>query len=248
MGGRGSPRDSHRVQGSWINLERVRTSVGNEMENERELESRGMKISRHKTEYMMCTEEEQNRRGSIILDGVDGSEDKEVTSRIQAGWKSWRDVSGVLCDRKMPVKLKGKVYKTVVRPAMTYGAEALPLKKVSEKKMEVAEMRMLRWMCGVTREDRIRNTRIRGTVKVTEISKKTQEARLRWYGHVARSNIESDERRALDMEVQGRRRRGRPKTIWKDCIISDMRIKELDNNMAVDRNRWRRLIRNSDPV
>ena len=34
-------------------------------------------------------------------------------------------------------------------------------------------------MYGMTREDRVSNARIRGTVKMREISKKTQEARLR---------------------------------------------------------------------
>ena len=90
------------------------------------------------------------------------------------------------CDRKMPFKLKGKVYKTVVRPAIVYGMEATSIKKVNEKRMDVAEMKMLRWMSGVTRRDRISNTRIRGTVKVAEMSKKVQEARLRWYGHLLR--------------------------------------------------------------
>ena len=51
----------------------------------------------------------------------------------------------------MPVKLKGKVYRTVVRPAMTHGAEAVPLKKINERRIEVADMRMLRWICGLTR-------------------------------------------------------------------------------------------------
>ena len=101
--------------------------------------------------------------GSTIT--VDGSEEREVTRRMQAGWKNWREVSGVPCDRRMPVKLKGKVYKTVVRPAMMYGMEATPIKKVNEKRMNVAEMKMLRWMFGVTRRDRIPNTRIRGTAK-----------------------------------------------------------------------------------
>ena len=55
------------------------------------------------------------------------------------------------------------------------------MKKLEEKKMGVAEMRMLRWMSGVTREDRIRNEYIRGSTKVVEISKKVQEVRLRWY-------------------------------------------------------------------
>ena len=36
-------------------------------------------------------------------------------------WRNWKKCSGVLCDRRMPVKLKGKVYKTVMRPAMLWG-------------------------------------------------------------------------------------------------------------------------------
>ena len=48
------------------------------------------------------------------------------------------------------------------------------LKKAQEKKLEGAEMRMLRWMCGVTTLDKIRNERIIGTTKVGEIAKKVQ--------------------------------------------------------------------------
>ena len=51
-------------------------------------------------------------------------------------------------------------------------------------------MWMLRWMCGVVRMDRIRNGRIRGTTKMGEISKKVQERRLKWYGHVTRKDEE----------------------------------------------------------
>ena len=44
------------------------------------------------------------------------------------------------------------------------------MKKTPENKLEVAKMRMLRWMCGVTNLDNIRNERIRGTTKVGEIA------------------------------------------------------------------------------
>ena len=47
----------------------------------------------------------------------------EITQRVSAAWINWMRCSGVLCNRRMPVKLKGKVYKTVVRPALLYGAE-----------------------------------------------------------------------------------------------------------------------------
>ena len=100
----------------------------------------------------------------------------------------------------------------------------------------------------MTRKDRIKNERIRGTVEVTSVSKKVQEARLRWFGHVVRGEEDSCERRTMEMEVGGRRRRGRPRMRWRDCVAADSREKNLDLRVAGDRLRWRRLIKNSDPV
>ncbi|MCJ8739512.1 hypothetical protein PDJAM_G00048010 [Pangasius djambal] len=70
---------------------------------------------------------------------------KEVKKRVQTGWNGWRKVSGVLCDRKISVRIKGKVYKTVVRPAMLYGLETVSLRKRQESELEVAELKMLRF-------------------------------------------------------------------------------------------------------
>ena len=74
---------------------------------------------------------------------------------------------------------------TVVRPAMMYGAETWAVKKAQEK-LDVAEMRMLRWTSGVTKLNIITNERIGGAAKVGEIFKKMQESRLKWYGPVLR--------------------------------------------------------------
>ena len=54
---------------------------------------------------------------------ADGDSEIEVVKRIAAGWNSWRKVSGVLCDRKVPLSVKGKLHKVVVRPAMMYSTE-----------------------------------------------------------------------------------------------------------------------------
>ena len=136
------------------------------------LERRGMKVSRSKTEYTCINDKNQN--GKVKLHGSDlekvnefkylgstvhqtGDCTKEVKKRIQAGWCSWRKVTGVLCDKRISAKVKGKIYKTVVRPAMLYGLETAALTKRHESEIEVAELRMLRFSLGVTRKDKIRN-------------------------------------------------------------------------------------------
>ena len=54
-------------------------------------------------------------------------------------------------------------------------------------------MRMLRWMCGVTKLDKMRNERIRGQRKLWEIAKEVKEGRLKWYGHVISKRMSAEE-------------------------------------------------------
>ena len=162
--------------------------------------------------------------------------------------KTGRGYRGILCYRRISFRVKGKVYKTVVRLAMMYGAETWAMKKAQEKKLDVAEMRILRWMSGVTKLDRIRNERIRGTTKVGEISKKVQESRLKWYGHVLRREDECVGKRVMGMEVPGKRRRGRPKWEWLDSIRNDLWERELSREDAQDRPRCKRFTRHIDPT
>lgn len=118
--------------------------------------------------------------------------------------------------------MKGRVYQTGVRPALQYGAGTWPLKKVQERRLGVAEMRMLRVMCGVTRADRTRNERVRGTVRVVEASAKAQKRRLQWFGLVMRRE-DYVGRRVMEIDVQGERIRERPKLPWRDQLGKDPR-------------------------
>ena len=134
------------------------------------LERRGMKVNR--TEYM-CVNERQVK-GTMKMQGEEvakvedfkylgstvqsnGECGREVKKRVQAGWNGWRRMSGVICDRRVPARVKGKVYRVAVRPAMLYGLETVALTKRQEVEMEVAELKMLRFSLGVTRMDKIRN-------------------------------------------------------------------------------------------
>ncbi|EYC35602.1 hypothetical protein Y032_1016g3399 [Ancylostoma ceylanicum] len=150
----------------------------------------------------------------------------------------WRTATGILCDKKMPIRLKSKVYRTVVRPAALYGTECSAATKVTKQVLHTKEMRMLRWSMGVTLKDKASNEVVRSTFGVAPINDKMRKARLRWFGHVLRREGGSVAKTAL--EVKGTRPRGRPKTRWLDCVKSDMAEVQLTTKDANNRNKCRR--------
>ncbi|KAL5170118.1 Regulatory-associated protein of TOR 1 [Glycine soja] len=197
----------------------------------RALETHGFRLSRSKSEYMEC---KFNKRRRVSNSEDDGEIEGDVNHRIQAGWMKWRKASGVLCDAKVPIKLKGKFYRTAVRPAILYGTECWAVKSQHENKVGVAEMRMLRWMCGKIRQDKIRNEAIRERVGVAPIVEKMVENRLRWFGHVERRPVDSVVRRVDQMERrQTIRGRGRPKKTIREVIKKDLEINGLDRSMLM---------------
>ena len=94
---------------------------------------------------------------------------------------------------------------------MVYGLETVAVTKKQVEEMEVAEMKMLRFAMEETRKDKIRNEHIRSTIKVEQLGIKMREGRLRWYGNVMRRDQEYVGRKMMEMELPGKRKRGRPK-------------------------------------
>jgi len=105
----------------------------------------------------------------------------------------------------MPIHLNGKVYKTVIRPMIMYGAEASTLTRREEGLLESTEMRMLQWILGVSLRDKKRIEVIRKKLGVASITHdKIREARMRWYGHVMRKEVENCVKRIMRAGVTGR--------------------------------------------
>ena len=171
-----------------------------------------------------------------------------MRQRVQEAWRKWREVSGVILDKKMPLKLKMKIYKTMIRPVLLYGAETWALRKKEEGLLERTEMRMVRWIAGISLLERRESQDIRRMCGICNVKNKAREARLRYFGHVTRRDEEDPIRRVKDMPVRGRRNVGRQRVRWMDVVKRDMSELELREEDAWDRNRWRKLTRAADPT
>jgi hypothetical protein len=155
-----------------ILVDESRTGVDQKLELwRRTLKAKGFRLSRSKIEYMKYNfSATTQEKGDVRLDGQvvpkkdtflylvsmlqkNKDIDEDVSHRIKAGWLKWRQASGVLCDPRAPLKLKGKFYNTAIRPAILYGAECWSTKRRHVQQLSVVEIRMLRWICGYTRRD-----------------------------------------------------------------------------------------------
>jgi hypothetical protein len=99
---------------------------------------------------------------------------------------------------------------------------------------------MLRWFCGHTRRDRVRNEEIRDSVGVAHIEKKLIQHRLRWFGHVQRRPPEVPVRsRVLKRGDNVKRGRGRPILTWDETVKRDLKEWNIVKELAMDRSAWR---------
>ncbi|VDP50259.1 unnamed protein product [Heligmosomoides polygyrus] len=152
---------------------------------------------------------------------------------VSAAWSKWQSLTGVLCDRKIPERLKSKIYRTVVRPVAMYGAEYWPATKEVETRLNVMET--LRWTAGVARVDHIRNDAIRQTFGVAPIADKMREDQLQCYGHILSGKGHSVRKIDLNFEVIGKLDGGLPKQRWSDTIHMEMKVAGVHPDLALDR-------------
>ena len=99
----------------------------------------------------------------------------ESSQRVSAAWGNWKRCSGVLCDSR---ETEGKPLQTVVGAALLYGTETWATTRGQEARLDVNKNGMLRWMCGVTSRDTIRNEHIGWTTRL--VKKKRETKPIRW--------------------------------------------------------------------
>ena len=135
-----------------------------------------------------------------------------VTARVRIGWVRFRECGELLLGNGFPLKIKGKVYCCCVRSAILYGSETWCRIENEKANLRRTERAMVKAMCGQKVVDRKTTEEQMEMFGLKETIDRLVTANgVKWYRHVLRRDDDSVLRVALNLEVSGKRKRGRPK-------------------------------------
>ena len=118
---------------------------------------------------------------------------------------------------------RGRVYSSCVRSAMLHAIETWPLTKPNLQLLQRNDRAMIRQICNVRLQDIVttRSNELLVWLGIEDLDLNLKERRLRWYGHVERSN--GAVKTAFDIQADGKHGPERPKMTWKQLTEKDCR-------------------------
>jgi hypothetical protein len=148
--------------------------------------------------------------------------------------------------RRLSRKTKTLLYKTLIRPVLTYGTETWALSKSDEARLGGFERKILRKIYGAVLDGgRWRRRTNNELYDDSDLVKFIKLIRLSWAGHVFRLNESDPARKVLLTGPGGQRPRGRPKLRWEEGIEEDA-VRAVFRNWkktAANREEWRNLLK-----
>ena len=67
----------------------------------------------------------------------------------------------MLSNKDISLTVRWRLYSSCVQSSVLHGSETWPVRKENEVVLQRAEMRMVRWMCGVKLQDRVPSKELR---------------------------------------------------------------------------------------
>ena len=138
--------------------------------------------------------------------------------------------------RHLSFKTHGQVYSSCVWNAMLHASETWPLTKPNLQRLRRNDRAMVSQICNVRPQDIVstRSNELLARLGIEDLDLILKVRRLRWYGHVERSN--GAVKTAFDIQVDGKHGPGRPKMTWKQLTERDCREWKLSAINPHDRH------------
>ena len=178
--------------------------------------------------------------GDMLSSG--GGCDLAATVRCKTAWGKFRELLPILTNRHLPLPTRGRIYSTCVRSAMLHGSETWATSTCVLNRLRRNDRAMIRWMCRVKPHEEISSDLLLDKLCIKSIDDVLRTGRLRWFGHVERSNSWISRVRSHH-PARSNRARGRPKLSWEEVVKRDREVVNMQETDPNDRKAWRGRLR-----
>ena len=169
-----------------------------------------------------------------------------IVTRCKSAWAKFRELLPILTCSSISLQTRGRVYTACVRSVLQHASECWALRKQDLVRLERNDRTMLRWICGVRVAHQVSSQSLYERLGIPSLAVVLRCHRLRWFGHVQRSD--SWIKRCTALEVEGVLQRGRPRKSWRETVELDLRAWHLSGDMVFDRVEWRKKLRTAVKV
>ena len=180
-----------------------------------------------------------------ILDNQGGT-DADVRTRIGKARAAFHQLKNIWGSSVIGITTKIRLFNTIVKPLLLYGAETWRTTVTTIKKIQVFINTCLRKILKIRWPDKISNEELWRRTNQQPVEEDILQRRWRWIGHTLRKPASNTTRQSLTWNPQGKRKRGRPRNTWRRDLDAD--AKQMGQTwgqlerLAQNRDAWRKLV------
>ncbi|KAK7107318.1 hypothetical protein V1264_015265 [Littorina saxatilis] len=182
--------------------------------------------------------------GSIL--DKQGGTDADVKTRIGKARAAFHQLKKIWGSSEVSITTKIRVFNTIVKPILLYGAETWRTTVTTMKKIQVFINTCLRKILKIRWPEKISNEDLWLRTRQQPVEEDILQRRWRWIGHTLRKPASNITRQALTWNPQGKRKRGRPRNTWRRDLDADAKHMGktwgMLERLAQNRDAWRELI------
>ena len=159
--------------------------------------------------------------GSTV-DNTGGTE-ADVRAHIGKARAAFQQLKNVWRSSLLSTSSKIKIFNTIVKPVLLYGAETWRTTIATMKRIQTFINTCLRRIPKIRWPDIISNQDLWKRTRQQLIEVDIFQRRWKWIGHTLRKSSSNITRQVITWNPQGKRKRGRPRNSWRPDLEADMR-------------------------